>query len=553
MKSVPVTIDWGDIVDENDSAEMQAIAVRALFEARHRRSKDVRDVGPWQNAVLECDGRDIARAYELRSGNHDRRKSTGAFYTPHSVARELIEFRWSGAPQRVLDPACGCGAFLIAAAEALAERGLDALDIGTRLHGVDIDPIAVSICRGRLTELLGAGDFDRRIIVADSLAPTSGPDGTFDLIAGNPPFGNAIEARTARSDAERTDYAERFPQAATGAYDRAGLFVEASLRRLDPGGRLAMVLPRALLSARYASQLRRFIEREFSLTGVRAYTSAAHFEDAAVYVVGVVVEQTVDCRRRVTVRDGDGERTTELRSDDSWAPLISSYASVLERIPAEWPRLGDHALIQASATAGEAYEIRDHVTESWPNDGWKLLTTGSIDPFTTLWATATTRYLKSSYVRPWIPRAAVSARRAELYDAPKVLVAGLSKVLEAVADPAGELAGAVATIAVRPRQQSTEALHALEIFLNSWLARTQFLALNGAQALGGGSVQVTKRKLADLRFPPGLLTASLQRPTNGPKSLPELDPRAATTRAWDREILRLAGVPEWIDSSVDVR
>ena len=55
-----------------------------------------------------------------------------------------------GAPA-VCDPACGDGAFLLAAAELLLERGLPR-DVVARdlLWGCDIDPAAVAATRGAI-------------------------------------------------------------------------------------------------------------------------------------------------------------------------------------------------------------------------------------------------------------------------------------------------------------------------------------------------------------------------------------------------------------------
>lgn len=510
----------------------------------------------WSLELLNCDVADIALAYELRSGNDDRRKAQGAFYTPVSVARDLIEFAGVGElPRRILDPACGCGAFLVAAGEWLVDRGLSWPDAVSRLHGSDIDDAAVAICRGRLAELAAIGPADgepfraltKRVVVADALAGGE-PQNPYDLIVGNPPFGNAIESRTARTDEQRAAYATRFPNAATGAYDKAGLFVELALGQLAPRGKVAFILPRALLSAPYALQLREHIDESFRLDGLRTFESAEHFASAAVFVSGVILTPPT-AEAGVRVRRSEADEWLSNPGPGSWAPLLSPFAGVLARIADEWPSIGDFFDVQASAAAGEAYEIREFVSETRPEGGWRLLTTGSIDPFRFLWSEIPTRYLKNKYETPWVPRVAVSERRATLYDRPKVIVAGLSKVLEAVHDTDGSYAGAVATIALTPKVGTDEeALSRICVFLNSWLCRAQFVALHGAQALGGGSVQVTKGKLAALRFPPGLLEARFPLALQANKRALESSAHdAATVRPWEGEIFRLAWGAEWMD------
>ena len=544
------SVSWRAIEAATGVAGSASARIEALFWARSKADeRSVADPGLWPVEALTCHASALARAYELRSGNDDRRKAAGAFYTPEPVARSLIEFASHEEPLRILDPACGCGAFLVSAAQMLLERGLAPSEVAARLHGVDIDPVAVSICRGRLAELTGTRErWAEQIVVGDSLAAAAPLPGTFDLIVGNPPFGNAIEARTGRTDAERVRYSTQFPESATGAYDRAGLFVEAALGLLKPDGRLAFVLPRAMLSAAYAERLRAFIAREYRLAGLCAYESAGHFADAAVFVTSLVVAND-DTAEETCVRSESGDRSVPLPDPASWAPLLSPYAPVLAQVDQDWPTLDEYFHVQASAAAGEAYDFLPHVSETKTAGAWRLLTTGSIEPFESRWGVNPTRYLKHRFATPWLHHDAPSARRAALYDKPKVLVAGLSKVLEAFADLDGTYAGAVATIALTPKKGTpSTALGQLEIFLNSWLARTQFLAIHGAQALGGGSVQVTKKKLAGLRFPPGLLTSTIPRPAEAPKSLPAHSARASAACEWDAAVLEIAWGSDWIDS-----
>ena len=92
-------------------------------------------------------------------------KRSGAFYTSAELAR-YITAKTSPPDQRLttwLDPACGGGAFLLASLELLHERhselSLAELLVG-HLYGVDLNPVAVGLCRlallRRLAELKGS-------------------------------------------------------------------------------------------------------------------------------------------------------------------------------------------------------------------------------------------------------------------------------------------------------------------------------------------------------------------------------------------------------------
>jgi hypothetical protein len=126
-----------------------------------------------------------------------RRKATGSFYTPRSltefiVRRALAPIVQDAAPERILavrvvDPAMGSGAFLVAACRYLAgayeqalirEGGLTAGDIGEDdragfrravaqrcLYGVDVNPMAVQL--GRLSLWLATLSADRPLTFLD--------------------------------------------------------------------------------------------------------------------------------------------------------------------------------------------------------------------------------------------------------------------------------------------------------------------------------------------------------------------------------------------------
>jgi hypothetical protein len=156
-------------------------------------------------------GEDRVGAYELAftyeaMQSMDGRKRNGVFYTPAEVASAMSRFSldWGlgqagGEPGDVLriialDPACGCGQFLVEAARHLsieyARRLVGADPTGDLVlavmpriilecvFGMDIDPVAVELARRALClETAGAltpVTLDRHVVAKDALA---GPDG----------------------------------------------------------------------------------------------------------------------------------------------------------------------------------------------------------------------------------------------------------------------------------------------------------------------------------------------------------------------------------------
>ena len=115
----------------------------------------------------------------------EERRQLGEYYTPPWLASEIVR---TAVPnpldQRILDPACGSGAFLVEAIEHLIEAandaGLDATETLGRLQrqvlGIDVHPVAVHLARtawvlaAREAILAGAtGDVAVPVYLGDSL------------------------------------------------------------------------------------------------------------------------------------------------------------------------------------------------------------------------------------------------------------------------------------------------------------------------------------------------------------------------------------------------
>lgn len=110
---------------------------------------------------------------ECRSSRGHRR-SLGIYYTPDYIAEYLAERCLSNSrdscPPRILDPACGCGRFLLAAAQHLLRQGHTAIEVARSLHGCDLDAEAVLVARRILSLALTPHTTERKDI--DAIAAT---------------------------------------------------------------------------------------------------------------------------------------------------------------------------------------------------------------------------------------------------------------------------------------------------------------------------------------------------------------------------------------------
>jgi hypothetical protein len=232
----------------------------------------------------------------------------------------------------------------------------------------------------------------------------------------------------------------------------------------------------------------------------------AHRESAAAEIEVVTAAREASGARA----GGDESRTVPrgLLQDGSWGMLLDPLAVRIEEVVRRHPCLGESCIVRSGATVAEAYEIAREVEEG--DEGWRLLTSGLITRYGDLWGIRPARHLGRTFVKPVLPRGARSVRpvRRTLYNAPKVLVCGLSRVLRARADTDGDLAGSVGTFLVLPRDSPTAAphrLHRLTILLNSAWYSMIHRARRGAVALSGGNLPLGRKDIEEFPLPSGFL------------------------------------------------
>lgn len=200
----------------------------------------------------------ILRGISMSSGsalNDIQRIKYGAFATPPRLAECLALLAFDSPESRVLDPAYGGGALLLAACKRLMHLG--SKRPGKRLFGFDIRPWEVGTSRRELlkpfAENLKQCDFFSRRAAAAK--------GTFDVVLMNPPFvrHHALKDLTRERIRRTIDDKWKLPRTSNlWAY-----FVLHSLAFLREQGTLGAILPWSLLYADFATPVRRSLAENF--------------------------------------------------------------------------------------------------------------------------------------------------------------------------------------------------------------------------------------------------------------------------------------------------
>ncbi|MCW2816523.1 MAG: hypothetical protein JWN84_3978 [Nocardioides sp.] len=407
------------------------------------------------------------------------RIGSGSFYTPPVLVDWVLDRALLASDeQTVLDPACGTGNFLLAVVRRLGPASV------ARVHGVDLDPVAVAITRLLLRlEAPGVDPalLERTIRVGDGLGEH--PGAPYDVVVGNPPFGGRLRPRAP------------VPGAPPAAYtDTSAVFLQHALTLVTDGGRVALVQPQSLLAARDAGPVRAAVRAAGAVTDLWSSTTPVFPGTPVLTCVPVV---------RVGAAQGPvltSHGVEVAMPDDEWGPLHAPALGVPTVTPTVAGVLGDLGPCTADFR-DQYYGLVPHVREGGP--GAPLITAGLVDPATCRWGEVSTRFAKQDWAAPTVDLDSLRADGAltawaEARLVPKVLVASQGRVVEAVVDVDGAWLPSVpvVTLAAAPDRL----WHALAVLL-----APPVVAIAAARYAGTGltatAIKLSARQVAALPLP----------------------------------------------------
>lgn len=188
----------------------------------------------------------------------DLRRGLGIFLTPDAVVRAVVEAVAPPVGATVYDPACGAGTFLI---ETLRHwRSLGEADDSWAVHGSDVNARMLVLAELNLHHLPGVV-FHGRLL--DAIRGPEPPLDQLDYIFTNPPFGVYVDPHSVAAGDFSTHR-----HGSTARIQSEVLFIERCLRWLKPGGVLAIVVPRSVLTNHGLADARAAIDDLASLFGV---------------------------------------------------------------------------------------------------------------------------------------------------------------------------------------------------------------------------------------------------------------------------------------------
>ena len=429
----------------------------------------------------------------------------------------------------MLDPSCGTGNLLVAAAERLLARGAKPLAVARAIRGVEIDEGAAQVARARLVALLGGGVAVRRAVqasirCADAVqVPTAWL--ACDVALANPPFLGQLRRGTAIDRATAAKWRARLGEAVRGYADPAAAFLLLAARSLREGGRAAVILPRSMLAAASVQPVR-------DAVGQVARLEAVWMDDRFAFDAGTRVCALALARAR---ESGPGHRLMVLGEVESalpwevWQGRWSAAAAASAGVPAlevtHAGTIGD----MARATADfrdQYYGLRGALCDdrhagrglnavrprtaaidrrASRMDRLPVITTGLVGWNRSHWGERPARLLGRAFQHPAVRVPAVLPRsemRGWLSDAlyPKILVATQTPVIEAVVDPRGELAPGVPVIRLLPHDANEVWLLAAALLAPATSAIAWWR--HAGAGLSPKAIKLSAKQIAALPLPP---------------------------------------------------
>ena len=336
-------------------------------------------------------------------------------------------------------------------------------------------------------------------------------NGGFDIVIGNPPYIDS-EEMTKQMFEEREIYKKIF-SCAKGNWDIFIIFIELGYKILKENGIISYIVPNKLIGAKYSQTIKQYMMK-YKVLILRDYSEVEVFETAAVYPI-VFISQKYELKKQnviteimkdiIKIKSHFEIKKEDFYKDIFWDKFFSKDAKEISLILKllNNKKLIEYVSIKGAATVGEAYKVKevliDNTDLNIKKDEIKFINTGTIDKYKILWGSYDTQYIKSKYKYPIIFEEElknISNERFKETRSEKLIVAGMTKEIEAVYDKGEYLAGK-STQLILEKDKNISLKYILSL-INSKLLVFFFKKMFNSLSMSGGFFTIGKEQLSNL-------------------------------------------------------
>ena len=260
--------------------------------------------------------------------------SLSKFFIEHKNLKDELKTKLKDI--KILDPACGTGRFLIAAANLLfnfyniCEPEQNPFDlkkkiIQNHIFGIDIDKTSILMSKlmlikwiysenendlnenkgnhpslGEIEDFVDTIDLNFNLFNMDYLIEFDAKN--FDIIIGNPPY---VENKKIFDKEFKEEIKKKF-ESAYRLYDLSVVFIEKSLKILKNGiGCLSFLTTNKFLSAEYGLKIRDLLLRVTEIKEIINISSLPIFKNTAAYPIILSCKKTVNTKNTIVIKNYD--------------------------------------------------------------------------------------------------------------------------------------------------------------------------------------------------------------------------------------------------------
>lgn len=256
---------------------------------------------------VSADLKIIAEFFEVLLDDTEKNES-GVVFTPDYIASYIVRETIDEVKNsKIIDPGCGCGVFLVEAAEYIFTKTAKPIGkiIKENIFGMDILSVNVRRCI-LILKLLCAkygGDYEflePNIKCMDSLNSDWKKElgiNSVDYVIGNPPYVNPhdLNKQTAKF------LKENFITTKKGVFNIFYAFMEKGFNELSAEGKLCYIVPNNFLTIKSAIELRRFLQDNKCVNKIVDFGDNMVFKPIRTYncIIQLTKKENLNCQYHV--------------------------------------------------------------------------------------------------------------------------------------------------------------------------------------------------------------------------------------------------------------
>ncbi len=339
---------------------------------------------------------------------------------------------------KILDPACGSGAFLNATLDFLITEhkktdnliseltgsqirlfDTDKSILENNIYGVDINEESVEIAKlslwlhtakpGRkLSDLSNNIKCGNSLIGDPKIAGKKAFDwneefkkiienGGFDAIIGNPPY-----VAVKQQDDKTREYLKDNYKYSQGA-DLYVAFIEKGLELLKNKKYFSYICPNKFFGANYGIKIRNYLQNNVNIFSIWDLKDEKVFKDALISTIVISIKKDTENNKTTILKNGEGLQIIELFDKTGKIQIEQDLNSrnLIQKLKLN-TELNKLAEIRTGIMGFEYNKMDEIISENYSENSVKLYINGNIKRYANFWETKKIRLFKKEYKKPYI-------------------------------------------------------------------------------------------------------------------------------------------------------